>query len=567
MLVPKSFLEDIRARTRLSDIIGKRIKLTRAGREFKACCPFHNEKSPSFYVNDDKGFYHCFGCGAHGDQIGFITRHDNRNFMDAVEELAALAGLSVPKPSPQEAERANLRDRLVTLMDKATQFFTAQLEGQKELLAYLEARQITEETRNAFRLGYAPENGATLSEYLKSQGFTDYEMQEAGLFRKSDRGGAPYAFFRDRLMFPVTDRRGRTIAFGARQLPESMRPIAEGAPKPPKYINSTETPLFQKGHILYNESHARTAAAKGNQVIVCEGYADVIAMWQAGFTGTVAPLGTALTDAQILSLWAMTPESDTTTVREPILCFDGDNAGRRAALRAMNNIIPMLQSGKSARFAFLPSGQDPDDVLRKSGSSAIKAIIEGALPLSDMIWLSLTQGHSFDLPEARAALQKRIDEITAQIPDLAVQKHYRSLLRDRLYKSFSPQRRAAGTAQPVQKVQLPNPATRRQTLAARIALSVVLIYPSLFCEVEETIGRMQIDDSQLDALRQKLITHLIENPDDTAQDLQNNLNQQGFKDDILNALDAARTHGIKAESLNTDDALRLFNDVTTRQSA
>ena len=294
MLVPKSFLDDLRSRLRLSDIVGKRVKLSRAGREFKACCPFHSEKSASFYINDEKGFYHCFGCGAHGDHIGFLMRNDNRGFMDAVEELAQQAGLQVPKPSPQEMERARGKERLVKMMDQVTRYYQARLFEQKEILAYLTNRGLSLETIQSFRLGYSPQNGRDLIAHLKKDGYTDAEMVEAGVTKKSDRDGSFFAFFRDRVMFPVTDRRGQTIAFGARVLPEHIRPIDPDAGKPPKYINSGETALFQKGHILYNESHARTAAGKGMPIIVCEGYADVIALWQAGFMGAVAPLGTCL---------------------------------------------------------------------------------------------------------------------------------------------------------------------------------------------------------------------------------------------------------------------------------
>ena len=290
MLVPKSFLDDLRARLRLSDIINRRVKLTRAGREFRACCPFHHEKSPSFYVNDEKGFYHCFGCGAHGDHIGFLMRHDNRGFMDAIEELAAQAGLQVPRPSPQEMERQSRRERLIRLMEAATVFYAARLFENRDVLDYLTGRGLTLDTIHAFRLGYAPPGKEVLAEMRKA-GYADDELLEAGLARRSDRDGGLFPFFRDRVMFPVGDRRGQSIAFGARILPDHLRPPAPDAPKPPKYINSGETPLFQKGHMLYNESRARAAAAKGEPVVVCEGYADVIALWQAGFTGAVAPLG------------------------------------------------------------------------------------------------------------------------------------------------------------------------------------------------------------------------------------------------------------------------------------
>ena len=558
MLVPKSFIDDLRARTRLSEIIGRRVKLTRAGREFKACCPFHHEKSPSFYVNDEKGFYHCFGCGAHGDQVGFLMRHDNRSFMDAIEELAGQAGMSVPKASPQEIERASMRDRLVTLMDAATRFYSDQLflPKNKEILDYLLGRSLSEDTIHAFRLGYSPADSSSLATALKQAGYTEEEMIEAGLFKKSDRGGSPYPFFRDRVMFPVTDRRGRTIAFGARVLPEHLRPLREGESKPPKYINSGETVLFQKGHILYNESHARTAAARGAPVIVCEGYADAIALWQAGFTGAVAPLGTALTEAQIGSLWSMTPEDASTTVREPILCFDGDAAGQRAAARAMERIIPLLQVGKSARFAILTGAKDPDDLIRTKGREAMEAVLQAALPLSDMIWQSLVAGHRYDTPEARASLNGRIEAICAQIADRSVQKEYLRILKDKVFKAFAP-----GQAKPklAAKISLPDPKTRQAALRARVCVSALLLFPEIFYQAEDVLGRLEVDDSQLDGLRQGLITHLSENPDLTSDDLIALLNEGGFGPDVIGALSTGALHGIGSrESLDAGRALQVL---------
>jgi len=562
MLVPKSFIDDLRARTRLSDIIGRRVKLTRAGREFKACCPFHHEKSPSFYVNDEKGFYHCFGCGAHGDQIGFLTRHDNRSFMDAVEELAGLAGMSVPKASPQEIERAAMRDRLVALMDAATKFYSDKLfePSNSKILGYLYERALTEETIHAFRLGYSPADSGVLMNHLKTAGFTEGEMIEAGLFKKSDRGGQPFAFFRDRVMFPVTDRRGRTIAFGARVLPENLRPLRDGESKPPKYINSGETALFQKGQILYNESHARTAAARGAPVIVCEGYADVIALWQAGFTGAVAPLGTALTEAQIGALWSMTPEDAATTVREPILCFDGDAAGQRAADKAMQRIIPLLQTGKSARFAMLTGAKDPDDLIRTKGKEAMDALLQAAIPLSDMVWQSLTSGHRYETPEARASLQSRIDGMVAQIADRAVQKEYQSILRDKFFKAFTGANRTkAGKV--AAKINLPDPKTRQAALRARVSMAAVLLFPEIFHEAEDILGRMEVGDSQLDALRQGLITHLSENPDLNSEGLIAALNEDGYAIDVQAVLSAASMHGMGSrENTDSGKALQVLSE-------
>jgi len=554
MLVSKTFIDDLRARLRLSDIVGKRVKLARSGREFKACCPFHNEKSASFYVNDEKGFYHCFGCGAHGDIVGFVMRHENRGFMDAVEELAQQAGMQVPKPSVQDVERSRTRERLIALMDAATKYYAAQLFApqHKDILAYLTGRGLTLETIHAFRLGYSPNDSNALAAAMKEAGFIMQEMVDAGLFKASTRdGGSPFAFFRDRVMFPVTDRRGQTIAFGARVLPEHLRPLVEGQPKPPKYLNSGETPLFQKGHILYNESHARTAAARGQPVIVCEGYADVIALWQAGFTGAVAPLGTALTEAQIGALWSMIPDADMNGVREPVLCFDGDAAGQRAATRAMERILPQLQAGRSARFAFMPDGMDPDDMIRSRGPEAFNAVLAATIPMVDMIWRTLTDGRHFDTPEGKAGLQKSIHDTCAKIADLSVQKMYDAGLKDKFYKAFSNNRAGQGsgnygnkTRKPVQApVRLPDPKARGRDIRARVALAAVVSFPEIFAGIEDMMGRITLEDKRLDTLRQTILHTLSEEPDQDHEALINLLKKSGLSEELQTVMATARMHG------------------------
>jgi len=342
MAFPPRFLDEIRDHLTLSDIIGRRIRLTRAGREFKACCPFHKEKSPSFYVNDDKGFFHCFGCGAHGDVIGFVMRHDNRSFPEAVEQLAHDAGLAVPETSPQERARAAQEKSLYQLVDKAAEFFESALYNAANhgVLEYARGRGLSDKTLADFRIGYAPSEGGALVAYLRAQGFSDAMMLEAGVARKSERDGSLYSFFRDRLIFPVANRRGQIVAFGGRILPDHLRPADRDGFKPPKYINSSETAMFHKGRMVYADSLARQAVADGKPLVVVEGYMDVIAAHQAGFTGCVAPLGTALTEEQIMGLWAMQSsgpaQGPSQGGRAIHLCFDGDDAGRRAASRALD---------------------------------------------------------------------------------------------------------------------------------------------------------------------------------------------------------------------------------------
>ena len=325
MIIPPRFLDEIRNRLSLSDMIGKRIKVTRAGREFKACCPFHHEKTPSFTINDDKQFYHCFGCGAHGDVIGFTMRHGNLSFIDAVESLSAEAGLQMPKPDPEMVKKAQHAKGLHELLEATTNWFERNLHdsSNKKVLDYLLERGLKRETLSAFRVGYAPADRQVMRSYLKAEGFTDAQMIEAGVLRPAGKDGEPYAFFRERVMFPVSDRRGRSVAYGGRILPDHMRPPDRGDYKPAKYMNSSDTPLFDKGRMLYGESLARQSAGDGQNVIVTEGYMDVIACHQAGFKGAVAPMGTALTEEQVLSLWKMIPSDE----KVPLLCFDGDEAG------------------------------------------------------------------------------------------------------------------------------------------------------------------------------------------------------------------------------------------------
>ncbi|MFA7457206.1 MAG: DNA primase, partial [Micavibrio sp.] len=409
MAIPPRFLDELRSRITLSDVIRKSVRLTRAGREFKGCCPFHNEKTPSFYVNDDKQFYHCFGCGAHGTVIDFAMRHDNLTFPEAVETLAALAGLQVPKSAHEDIERAKLEKSLYTMMEDAARWMEEQLRlpANRAAMDYMLERGLSEEILSSFRVGYAPDDRQAMRSYLASRGYTDAQMIEAALIRPASEGGRePYAFFRERVMFPVPDRRGRVVAFGGRALPDHLRAPTRGDYTPAKYMNSSDTPLFHKGRMLYGEPHARKAAADGMPVIVVEGYLDVIAAHRAGFKGAVAPLGTALTEAQISVLWKMIPQDS----KVPVLCFDGDEAGRRAASRACERILPMLKPSHSARIAFLPEGEDPDTLVRAKGAQAFEAVLGAALNLVDFLWQDLTAGKSLDTPEERAGLVKSLED-------------------------------------------------------------------------------------------------------------------------------------------------------------
>jgi len=506
--IPPRFLDEIRSRLNLSDVIGRRVKVTRAGREFKACCPFHNEKSPSFTINDDKQFYHCFGCGAHGDVIGFVMRYNNLSFMETVEQLSAEAGLQMPKIDPKAAVQAEKSRGLHALMDEACQWFAARLDdpAHAEVLAYLDGRGLGAAARAQFRIGYAPADGQALKHHLKQAGFTDAQMLEAGVIKTSTKGGAPYAFFRDRVMFPVCDKRGRVVAFGGRILPEHLRPVSAEGFKPPKYINSSDTPLFDKGRVLYAESLAREAARGGHTLIVTEGYMDVIACHMAGFKGAVAPMGTAMTEEQILSLWSMMGDSE----KMPILCFDGDNAGRRAASRACERILPLLSAGKGVRFAFLPDGEDPDSLLRSAGREGLQRILQGALSLFDFLWASHTAGRVFDTPEARAGLSKALLADVALMSDPDVQKHYKALVQQRIseafFKPFVPRGekpRPKAKTEPARGVK--SQAPLKFLVEERALLAAVLNYPEIYLEIEEEFGRVPLSSPNLGRLRSAMI--------------------------------------------------------------
>ena len=416
------FLDELRARLSVSEVVGRRVKLKKAGREWKGLSPFQQEKTPSFFVNDQKGFYHDFSSGKHGDIISFVMETEGVPFAEAVERLATMAGLPLPAATPDAARHEQRRKTLHDVMDLAARFFADTLASRAGAKArgYLADRAISPATQLQFRLGYAPPERFALKEHLGSQGISVDDMVETGLLVAADDIPVPYDRFRDRVMFPITDLRGRVIAFGGRALEKEVAA---------KYLNSPETPLFHKGDNLYNHATARQAAHNGSSLIVVEGYVDVIAMVTAGFSGTVAPLGTALTESQLALLWKMADE--------PILCFDGDKAGQKAAYRAADLALPLLAPGRSLRFALLPEGQDPDDLVRSGGRGAVEEVIGAARPLADMIWSRELEGGSFGTPERRAALEARIGELTNGIRDEVVRRYYRQDLAERLQRTFA----------------------------------------------------------------------------------------------------------------------------------
>ncbi len=510
MTLSPQWLDELRARTLLSALIGKSIKITKAGREYKGCCPFHNEKTPSFYVNDEKGFYHCFGCSAHGDAIRWMTDQRGLGFMDAVKELADAAGMEVPAPDPRAAEKAERGNALFDVMAAAQDWFVTQLGGIEgaEARAYLDKRGIKPETIQVFGIGYAPESKSKLKAALSN--FGNDKLVEAGLLISVEEK-EPYDRFRGRLMIPIRDPRGRVIAFGGRIL---------GAGEP-KYLNSPDTPLFDKGRTLYNLDLAGPASRKTNRMIVVEGYMDVIALAQAGIGDAVAPLGTALTEHQIARLWRMSSA--------PILCFDGDSAGQKASIRALGRALPGIEPDRSLCFATLPPGQDPDDVLQSSGRSAMDALLGAAEPLVDRLWAHERDAAPLATPEARAGLKQRLNEHVQAIAHGDLRAQYGQEFNRRFADLFPSARRdgfASGGFQQNSfqtrgnrngkrarfQPEMP-PGTVAQNIGghgiepaiARAILAGLLRHPQVITQLAEPLAQLNFGIEPLDALRMLLI--------------------------------------------------------------
>jgi DNA primase len=514
MAFPPGFLDELRDRIPLAGLIGRRVRLVRRGREFGGLCPFHHEKTPSFYVVEDKNFFHCFGCGAHGDAIGFVMRADNLDFLEAVEKLAAEAGLAVPQATPEEREKARRQKTLLETLEAAAAFYETRLWSPAGAAArdYLAARGLDPETIRRFRLGWAPEDRQTLRRALAAE-CGEPLLVEAGLLHRPE-DGEPFDYFRGRVMFPIGDRAGRVIAFGGRVLGDGQ----------PKYLNSPESPVFEKGRVLYGWSAARAASAEGRPAIVTEGYMDVIALSRAGYASAVAPLGTALGEFQLQELWRLGPE--------PVLCFDGDAAGQRAAIRALRRALPLLRPGHSLRFATLPAGEDPDSLIRSAGRESFDDVVAAAQPLSRMLWeIELGAGPA-DTPERRADLDRRLTEDVALIADPTVRNEYRRFVRQRLFEmsrlpwarrpaaparaAFARERPASGTVRAAARVQ------------REILFRILLSSPSLIEEVAEEFAALDMPEAELDKLRREILEIEALRPGLDAPALRQHLLLNGF---------------------------------------
>ncbi len=529
MAFPPGFLDELRSRVSLADLVGKRVRLTRKGREYGGLCPFHNEKTPSFYVVEDKGFFHCFGCGAHGDAIGFVMRSENLDFIEAIERLAGIAGVQVPQQTPQEREKAQRQKTLLEALAAAAKFYEERLWSPTGRAGreYLAGRGLDEETMRRFRLGWAGDDRNALRRALTPE-FPVPLLMEAGLLHASDYGGEPYDYFRERVIFPIGDRAGRVIAFGGRALGDQQ----------PKYLNSPEHPLFEKGRVLYGLSAARVNAAKeaeagGAGVIVTEGYMDVIALHRAGFNTAVAPLGTALTEAHLGELWRLAPE--------PVLCFDGDAAGQRAALRALHRALPLLKPGHSLRFVTLPQGEDPDSLIRTSGPAAFEQLLRAAKPLADVLWQSELAAKSITTPERRADLERRVMAQAGTIADRVVQAEYRRFLRDRLFalgrlpasqaKFLRPTRqfpRAPVLSPSASRGDAPPPPSAPGRRRRELLIGMLLEHPFLVAEAHEDIAALDFPEPELDRLRRAILEVEVLSPGLDADELRQHLGQNGF---------------------------------------
>jgi DNA primase len=536
MKFTNEFLSEIRARVPVSQVVGARVKLKKEGREWRGLSPFNKERTPSFFVNDQKQFYHDFSSGKSGDIFTFLIEVEGLSFPEAVERLVGMAGLEMPRRDAQSEARDKQRATLHEALSLAAQIYESTLHDPVGAKArgYLADRRLELATQRAFGIGYSAPERFALRDALAARGVDAALMIEAGLLTHGEGIAVPYDRFQNRVMFPIHDRGGRVVAFGGR----ALDPAAKA-----KYLNSPETELFHKGSLLYNHHRARKAAHDRGQIIAVEGYVDVIAMTQAGFPQTVAPLGTALTADQCALLWTLNPE--------PILCFDGDGAGRKAAFRAIEMALPLIGAGKSLRFALLPEGQDPDDLARSGGAEAIAEVLRCAKPFAEMLFARETEGHSFETPEKRAALERRLRELTGAITDETLRKHYSADMNERLQAFFGPAAARLPAARPRDRGQrgarrggffdpgprvgiagahLPPPALgarkARESPREIAILAILLGHPHLLEAHGEEIAGLEWASAGLAAFRGRLLDLPIEALS-TAEDLARALAERG----------------------------------------
>ena len=533
MSLPPGFLDELRNRTSLAQVVGRKVlwdqrKSQQGKGDMWAPCPFHQEKSASFHVDDRKGFYYCFGCHAKGDAVSFVRETENVGFMEAIEILAREAGLPMPERDPLARQKTDRRASLAEVMEAAVRFYRLQLNtgGGAAARAYITKRKLSAESQARFEIGFAPDNRTALWQHLSAQGVAGDLILDAGLAAVPDGGGSPYDRFRDRIIFPIRDPRGRCIGLGGRAMAVDAKS---------KYLNSPETELFDKGRSLYNQGPAREAAGKGQPLIVAEGYMDTIALVEAGFGATVAPLGTAITEDQLRLMWRISPE--------PIIALDGDSAGLRAAMRLIDLALPVLEAGQSLRFCMLPQGQDPDDVIRSQGAAAMTKLLQEAVPMVSLLWQRETEGKVFDSPERKAMLDKTLRAVIATIKDTSIRAHYGDEIKQLRWELFgtrkpaprqSPRRdmgrdmgRSPGQWQPGQwkpgqwqpEPLAPLSSTKSSLLGAAtghdveerlreaIVLAIIIRQPDLIAQFEAVLERLVLPTEDHDTLRQAILRH------------------------------------------------------------
>ena len=507
MSLPPGFLDELRTRVSLSSVVGRKVtwdvrKSNQGKGDMWAPCPFHQEKSASFHVDDRKGYYYCFGCHAKGDAVTFIKETENLGFMEAVELLAREAGMPMPARDPQAAQVADRRSQLVGVMDEAVKWFRLQLRtgAAAEARAYLTKRGLSPEAQDRWEIGFAPDARQGLYLALRQKGIADDLIVDAGVCARPDDGGAPYDRFRGRIIFPIRDGRGRAISLGGRAMAVDARA---------KYLNGPETELFDKGRNLFNHAPAREAAGKGLPLVVAEGYMDVIALSEAGFTAAVAPLGTAVTEDQLRLIWRIADE--------PVIALDGDTAGIRAALRVVDLALPLLEAGKGLRFAILPGGLDPDDLLKAQGAGAMQAVLDGAKPMVQLLWQRETEGRSYDSPERRAALDKVLRGHLARIADASIRSHYVEeikRLREGLFgtrrpfqpgprRSFAPPGGALASTRSSLLAQGTGPVD--EILREAVILAILILHPGLIARFSSALERLDLTGDDHETLRQMIL--------------------------------------------------------------
>ncbi len=501
MSLSPQFLDELKHRVDLAALIGRRVKLTKRGREYQGLCPFHNEKTPSFSVVVDKGFYHCFGCGEHGSAIDFVMKTEGLSFPETVERLAQDAGMEVPRATPEEQQRQARARGLHEVMERVCGWYESELAGAGGAAAreYLLGRGLDEKTIKRFRLGYAPDRRDGVKAAMLSRGVTEADLIESGMLIAPEDGGDSFDRFRHRIMFPILDRRGRIVAFGGRAMSEKARA---------KYLNSPETPIFHKGHLLFNLAGASKPAYDAGNVLVVEGYMDVIGLARAGIDNAVAPLGTAVTEDQLKMLWRMAPE--------PTLCFDGDAAGQRAAFRAAERALPLLQAGFSLRFVELPEGEDPDSLVRRQGPAKIRELVREAAGLAEVIWLQCLAEGPVDTPERRAGLRKRLRQISQTIEDAGVRDFYYRYFKDKIDLTFGGATRGRSGERRVwvnRNRRLPAERGLNGNLNGgqrpreKTIVAMLLNSPELALDVFEELAGINMVNPDLDRIRVEILKH------------------------------------------------------------